>query len=98
MITQTELLAIAKGPSCLQPKIIQKHNFWQLPKVKCESQYGEIRVSHITTVYPIFFLAQQNHISTQKRALYVFLFCFTIFTLQVFFFIDGEAHKNHFIL
>ncbi len=43
---QAELLAIAKGPACLlTAKILQKHNFWQLPKVKCESQYGEIHAT-----------------------------------------------------
>jgi len=38
-------LAIAEGPVWLRAKIQRKHNFEELPKVNCESQYCKIRVS-----------------------------------------------------
>jgi len=45
VLNQTELLAIAESPVWSRAKIQRKHNFRQLPKVNCESQYCEIRVS-----------------------------------------------------
>jgi hypothetical protein len=38
-LDKTELSAIAKNPVRLRTKIGQKHNFWQLPKVHCQSLY-----------------------------------------------------------
>jgi hypothetical protein len=38
-LDKTELSAIAENPVRLRTKIGQKHNFWQLPKVHCQSLY-----------------------------------------------------------
>jgi hypothetical protein len=38
-LNKTELSAIAENPVRLRTKIGQKHNFWQLPKVHCQSLY-----------------------------------------------------------
>jgi hypothetical protein len=59
VFNQTELLAIAEGPVWLTAKIQQKHNFWQLPKVNCESHYCEIRVSRFS-LFPILILHSQT--------------------------------------
>jgi hypothetical protein len=38
-LDKTELSAIAEMPVRLRTKTGQKHNFWQLPKVHCQSLY-----------------------------------------------------------
>jgi hypothetical protein len=38
-LDKTELSAIAENPVRLRTKTGQEHNFWQLPKVHCQSLY-----------------------------------------------------------
>jgi hypothetical protein len=67
-LNKTGLLTIANGPVSLRTKIEQKHNFWQLLKVHCESCYCNIHATH-----------PRIHIGIPRMSFSVFYNLFSIF-------------------
>jgi hypothetical protein len=89
-LNKTELSAIAENPVRLRTKIGQKHNFWQLPKVHCQSLYCLIHATridlllvHIDQLNVEVFIRMKVHlqnISLRTKKIILFLFELILFS------------------